>query len=79
MDLKKIIDSDLGKYIISILLGLGLASLFRKSCQNRKCLKFVGPSIENIENKKFKYNNKCYKFVHQASKCNNNKKLLYFS
>jgi hypothetical protein len=79
MDLKKIIDSDLGKYIISILLGLGLASLFRKSCQNKKCLRFVGPPINEIKNKAFKFNNKCYKYIPQANRCNKDKKQIYFS
>ena len=47
-----------GRYIISILLGLGLASIFRKACNNRNCLKFKAPSLKSLENKKYNSNKK---------------------
>ena len=40
--------TELGKYIISIILGIGLASLFRKSCEGRSCMVFRGPSMDEI-------------------------------
>ena len=67
-----------GRYIISILLGLGLASLFRKACNNRNCLKFKAPSLKLLDNKKYKYDNKCYKLKPNAVKCNSNKKRVHF-
>ena len=53
-----------GRYIISILLGLGLASIFRKACNNRNCLKFNAPSLKSLENKKYKYDNKYLSLIH---------------
>ena len=32
MNFRRLIYTDIGRYIISILLGLGLATLFRKVC-----------------------------------------------
>lgn len=78
MDFRKIIYSKFGKYIISILLGLGLASLFRRACHDRKCYSFAGPNIQKIENKVFKFNDKCYHFKPQAKTCNKAKKQVHF-
>ena len=44
MNLRRLIYSDIGKYIISILLGLGLATLFRKVCKDRNCIVFKAPN-----------------------------------
>ena len=33
----KSIHTKFGTYVISVILGLGLASLFRKSCDNKNC------------------------------------------
>ena len=51
IDFKRIIHSKAGKYLISIILGLGLASLFRRACHDRKCYKFIGPPLEKVEDK----------------------------
>lgn len=79
IDFKKILYSEAGKYIISILLGLGLATLFRKSCKERKCLAFVGPSIEKVDGKIFEFGGKCYKYKAKAKKCDPNKKQVLFT
>ena len=44
----KSMKTDIGKIILSIILGIGLASLFRKSCESRNCLKFYAPSFKEI-------------------------------
>ena len=63
MNLRRLLYSDIGKYIISILLGLGLATLFRKVCKDRNCIVFKAPNIQKIKNQIFKFENKCYKFI----------------
>ena len=37
MEIKHFLSSENGKIIISILLGLGFATLFRKNCEGRNC------------------------------------------
>ena len=49
MELKKLLSNDVGKVIISVLLGLGLASLFNKVCQGKDCLEFQSPEIDDIK------------------------------
>ena len=68
MNLRRLIYSDIGKYIISILLGLGLATLFRKVCKDRNCIVFKAPNIKKIKNQIFKFENKCYKFIESIEK-----------
>ena len=61
MDLRRLIYSEAGRYIISMLLGLGLATIFRKVCNERNCIIFRGPPLSKVKEQVFKYNNKCYK------------------
>jgi hypothetical protein len=69
MYLRRLIYSDFGKVIISILLGLGLSTLFRKVCNDRNCLVFKAPTIDKIEGKTYKFDNKCYKYKPSAIQC----------
>ena len=39
MHLKRLLNTYTGKMMISILLGLGLATLFRKACNDKNCIK----------------------------------------
>jgi hypothetical protein len=71
LSLKELINSTRGRYVFSILLGLGLATLFRKACNNRNCLIFKAPSLDNIKNKVFGHNNKCYKYIPESTSCTN--------
>ncbi len=79
MYLRRLIYSDVGKYVISILLGLGLATLFRKVCNDRSCLVFHAPHINKIKGQVFDFDGKCYTFEEKAERCDQNKKILGFA
>ena len=79
MYIRRLIYSDFGSIIMSIILGLGLATLFRKVCKDRNCMRFEGPSINKIKGQIFKYQNKCYSYEPIITKCNNNKKIIPFA
>ncbi len=70
-NLKDLVNSTRGRYVFSILLGLGLATLFRKACKDRNCLVFKAPSLKDIKGKVFGHNNKCYKFEEKTVTCPN--------
>jgi len=74
----KILHSNLARYIVSIILGLGLASVFSKACKERNCLVFKGPSIEKLKDNIYEYNNKCYKFKENTSKCGQRSRQIEF-
>lgn len=62
-NLSRLLNTDTGRMFISILLGLGLAALFRGKCIDRKCIKFKGPVIDQITGKVYKFNDsECSKF-----------------
>jgi len=72
------IHTDFGKYIISFILGVGLASIFRKSCSNKNCLDFRGPHHLDIIKPTYGFNDGCYKFKEKAISCNTRtKQVLY--
>lgn len=79
MNIRRLIYSPFGKYVISMLLGIGLASLFRKACQDRNCLKFVAAPMSKIKNQVFKYNDTCYTFENKAESCSPMKKIITFA
>jgi len=79
MNLKRLIYSDVGRIVISIILGLGLATLFRKVCKERDCLVFHAPKLDKIKNQVFKFKDKCYKFEEEIEKCDDNKKIVNFA
>ena len=79
MYIRRLIYSDIGKYVISILLGLGIATLFRRACKDRSCLVFRGASINKVKDQIFKFGDKCYIFKEHGEKCNNKKTIIPFA
>ena len=78
MNFKRLLHTELGKTFISVILGLGLAALFRKVCKDRKCLIFKAPKLEKIKGQVFKFDGQCYKYREEAVKCDPNKKIVDF-
>ena len=78
MYLGKFVHTETGKIIMSILLGFGLASLFRAVCKDKDCLLFYAPSLDKIQGKIYKNNGKCVKYIPQATKCDANLKIVSF-
>lgn len=76
MYVKRLLDTPFGVTIISIVLGLGLATLFRKVCKDKNCIIFNGPVITDIHDKTFKIEDKCYKYKMEPAKCDVNKKII---
>lgn len=79
MYIRRLIYSDFGSIVMSIILGLGLATLFRKVCKDRNCMKFEGPSINKIKGQVFKYNDKCYTYNPSITKCDDKMKIVPFA
>ena len=70
MKLDNIVKTNQGKIIISCILGLGLASIFKKVCVDDNCLIIKSPP--NIKGQVFGLNDKCYKYNPEVAKCNKN-------
>lgn len=76
MNFKRLLTTPTGQILISIMLGLGLATLFRKTCADEKCIVFNGPVIEDIQDKTFKHNEKCYKYKSEPGRCDSTKRII---
>lgn len=76
--LSKFIHTENGKALMSILLGFGLASLFRTVCKDRNCIIFHAVDLEKIKDKIYKVDNKCYKYNMKSARCDSNKKIVGF-
>ena len=76
MSIRRVLHSESGKSIISVLLGFGLETLFRKVCHDRTCLQFRAITPDKIKDTIYKFNNKCYTFKENAVSCNASKKIL---
>lgn len=75
----KFVHTETGKMLMSILLGLGLASLFRNMCKDKNCLIFHAPSLDDFKDKIYMGpSGKCIKYKPVATKCNKNYKIIEF-
>lgn len=77
--LEKFLRTTSGKYLMSVILGIGIASLFRTVCNGLDCTEFHAPPLDQINDKIHKNNNKCYKYVASAAICNKKKKIITFA
>lgn len=76
--IQKLLNSDAGKYIVSILLGIGLSTLFRNACNERKCIVFKAVDPQTIKNGIFKIDDNCYKYTHEQIKCKDDNSEITF-
>ena len=74
MAVQKLLHTKNGQMFISILLGLGLASLFRMTCKDKNCMIFKHPGVDKIDNKVYKSGNRCYKYTVEQGVCDAEKK-----
>lgn len=80
MYIRRLLYNPYSSIIISMILGFGLATLFRKTCSIRGCYVFRGPPMNKIEGQTFKMNDKCYKYNYQHETCKGAKaKIIDFS
>lgn len=69
--IQRLFTTPLGKIILSVVWGLGLAALFRQSCKGARCIIVQGPPLAEIEHKTFQYQGdpKCYRFAPVLAAC----------
>jgi hypothetical protein len=76
MHLDKFINTKTGKYLMSILLGVGLATLFRSVCKGSKCNVVKAPPMEEIDGQIYKIDGKCYEMKTNQITCDPKRKTL---
>lgn len=76
MNPSRLLNTETGQLFISILLGLGLATLFRRVCKDKNCIQFNGPVISEVDGKTYQFGEYCYKYELFPTKCNAMKKTV---
>jgi hypothetical protein len=76
MHLAKLIHTKIGKVVMSVILGFGLATLFRSVCKGKNCIILEAPPMDEVKDKIFRHQNKCYKFKPVVTKCNSKKEII---
>jgi hypothetical protein len=69
MHLERFVQTEGGRLLMSVILGVGLATLFKVSCKDKNCLLMRAPPLEQLKDKIYKVDDKCYKFKPTQTKC----------
>jgi len=70
MHLGKFFHTKSGKYLMSLILGFGLATLFRTVCQGKNCIALKAPQVDDIKGKIYRHGNKCFQYAVVPGTCN---------
>lgn len=65
----KVLNSKSGSIIVSVVLGLGLAALFRQVCRGKQCIVVKGPNVDEINKYYYKIDQNCYKYTPIVTDC----------
>ena len=68
--ISKFMESKLGQIVISIILGFGLATIFRKVCKDGSCVVIKGPRPSDVSQYYYKLHDDCYKYTPYITPCN---------
>jgi hypothetical protein len=79
MNFKRLLHTEFGKICISIVLGLGLATMFRKVCKDKDCIVFNGPVIREVDTKTFKHDGSCFQYTIESTACDKTKQIISIS
>jgi hypothetical protein len=69
MSIFTVLDTETGQIMMSMILGLGLAALFQRVCNDEKCIVYKSPGETQIAGQVFTQNGICYKFNKRIVKC----------
>lgn len=76
MKIKQLIHSNYGKILLSIILGIGLATIFNTSCNSRSCYRYVAPDSNKVQQRVWQYNEQCYKYKPKIKTCDKTKEKI---
>jgi hypothetical protein len=69
IDWLKIMDRPYFPTIMSLLLGFGLAAIFRPLCKGPECVVLRGPAVSEIRGAVYQFGSKCVEFQTKAVEC----------
>lgn len=70
------LSTDFGSFIISMILGLGLAAMFQEICKGDDCIILEPPNHKYVSENIFQFKEGCYKFDAEIVECDDNKRTI---
>jgi hypothetical protein len=70
--INKLFKNKNGIIVVSIILGLGLASIFKKTCVGDGCIIIKSLPPDEVQANTYRHDDKCYKYKAHSSKCTDN-------
>lgn len=67
--LKEVMSKRVGCWLVSVLLGFGLATMFHRVCVGRDCVIVKGPSVDYVTKHMWRNGQECYKYKVASVKC----------
>lgn len=64
-----VLTSPAGSIVVSILLGLGLAAVFRKACKGKHCVVVKAPPRRETDDYCYKVDQDCYRYSPRVTPC----------
>lgn len=61
--------TNIARIIVGIIWGLGLACIFKKTCEGRKCIVYRAPNPHKVTKNIYSHNNKCYSYKTVTTNC----------
>ena len=69
MFIKRALTDNFGSIIISVILGLGLAAVFRRVCSGDGCIVVKAPSAKELNDHVYRIDQSCYKYTPNVVPC----------
>jgi hypothetical protein len=70
--IEDLLNTPIGQILISVILGLGLATVFKKICKGQNCIVIQSPDIKEIEKYYYKVDDNCFKYTPYVTQCSEN-------
>lgn len=67
--IRNIMQNEAGAIVVSVLLGLGLAALFRSACTGNNCIVIQGPDPAEVSKHVYKVKDGCYTYTPYVTPC----------
>lgn len=69
MFVKRVMTDKFGSVVISVILGLGLAALFRRVCNGDGCVIVKAPNAKELKDHVYQIDKSCYKYTPNVVPC----------
>ena len=69
MIVKKLLRDKFGSIVVSVILGLGLAALFRRACSGDGCIVVKPPDHKEVDEYVYNIDKSCYKYTPNVIPC----------